>query len=170
MPPRALPGIAIVGMAARFPGAPDLDTYRKNLEAGLDAISPVPASRWDPAYYDPASGAPDRLYARRGGFLAEPVTFDAAAFGIMPVAAQGAEPDQLLALDAAARALADAALASVPHERTAVIVGRGGYLTPGMARLDQRVRVAEQLAQSLRTLVPGLDEAQIAAVKADFQA
>jgi Beta-ketoacyl synthase, N-terminal domain len=71
MPERAPPGIAIVGMAARFAGAPDLDTYRRNLENGVDAISSVPASRWDPVYYDPASSAPDRLYARRGGFLAE---------------------------------------------------------------------------------------------------
>ena len=98
------------------------------------------------------------------------MTFDALAFGIMPVAAEGAEPDQLLALDAASRALEDAALQAVPRERTAVIVGRGGYLTAGMARLDQRVRVAEQLAASLRALVPGIDEAQIAAVKASFRA
>jgi 3-oxoacyl-(acyl-carrier-protein) synthase len=161
---------AIVGMAARFAGAPDLETYRKNLWAGTDAITSAPPDRLDPVYFDPSSREPDRLYARRGGFLDEPVRFDAVAFGIMPVAAQGAEPDQLLALEAAARALEDAALAAVPRERTAVIVGRGGYLTAGMARLDQRVRVAEQIARSLRTLVPGLDEAQIAAVKSEFQA
>ena len=51
-----------------------------------------------------------------------------------------------------------------------MIVGRGGYLTAGMARLDQRVRVAEQLAASLRALVPGLDEAQIARAKDEFTA
>jgi hypothetical protein len=65
------------------------------------------------------------------------VAFDALAFGIMPVAAEGAEPDQLLALDAASRALADAGYDARPfeRERASVIVGRGGYLTPGVARL-----------------------------------
>ena len=93
--------VAIVGMACIFPQAPDLASYWRNLRDGVDAISDVPAGRWDPAYYDPASTAPDRFYARRGGFIDDYATFDAAAFGIMPIAAQGAEPDQLLALEVA---------------------------------------------------------------------
>ena len=36
------------------------------------------------------------------------------------------------------------------RRRVGVIIGRGGYLTPGMARLDQRVRTAHQLVASLR--------------------
>ncbi len=172
MPERERRGTAIVGMAAHFPGAPDLPRYWQNLEAATDAIRDVPPDRWDPVFYDPASSAPDRLYCKRGGFLAAPVRFDALSFGIMPVAAQGAEPDQLLALDAAARALADAGYAdrSFPRERASVILGRGGYLTPGVARLDQRVRAAEQLVQSLRSLLPDLGEAQLAAVRAEVQA
>ncbi len=164
-------GIAIVGMAARLPGAPDLETYWQNLHVGFDAIIDAPAERIDPVFYDPRSSAPDRLYCRRGGFLGSPVLFDAASFGIMPVAAEGAEPDQLLALEVAARALADAGYAdrSFPRDRASVILGRGGYLTAGVARLDLRVRGAEVLARSLRALVPGITEAQIAAVKVDLQ-
>ncbi len=158
-------------MAARLPGAPDLATYWQNLQVGFDAIVDAPADRLDPVFYEPQSTAPDRLYCRRGGFLASPVLFDAASFGIMPVAAEGAEPDQLLALEVAARALADAGYAdrSFPRDRASVILGRGGYLTAGVARLDQRVRGAEVLARSLRALVPGITEAQIAAVKAELQ-
>jgi acyl transferase domain-containing protein len=171
MPERERRGTAIVGMAALFPGAPDLESYRQNLEAGADAIRDVPPDRWDPVFYDPSSSAPDRLYCKRGGFLPAPVRFDALSFGIMPVAAQGAEPDQLLALEVAARALADAGYADRPfaRERASVILGRGGYLTPGVARLDQRVRAAEQLVQSLRALLPDLDEAQLATVRAEVQ-
>ncbi|WP_279579405.1 beta-ketoacyl synthase N-terminal-like domain-containing protein [Fodinicola feengrottensis] len=42
--------VAIVGMAVLLPGAPDLDlsTYWQNLVAGVDAITEVPADRWDP--------------------------------------------------------------------------------------------------------------------------
>jgi acyl transferase domain-containing protein len=165
-------GIAIVGMAARFPGAADLEALARNIEVGVDATREAPPDRWDPVFYDATSGAADRLYCRRGGFLASPFAFDALAFGIMPVAAEGAEPDQLLALDAAARALADAGHEGRRdlRERTGVILGRGGYLTAGIARLEQRVRAAEQLAQNLRALVPGVDLAALAAVKAEFQA
>ena len=34
--------IAIVGMACRFPGAPDVDAYWELLAGGVDAISEVP--------------------------------------------------------------------------------------------------------------------------------
>ncbi len=129
--------IAIVGMACVFPKAPDLATYWRNIRGGVDAITDVPAARWDPRFYDPASTAPDRFYARRGGFIDEYANFDAAAFGIMPVAAQGAEPDQLLALQAAVAAIADAGYAerAFARDRTSVIIGRGNYLGMGMLRL-----------------------------------
>ena len=41
---------------------------------------------------------PDRFYCRRGGFIDSAVPFDPSDFGIMPMAAAGTEPDQLLAL------------------------------------------------------------------------
>ncbi|MCB0958992.1 MAG: polyketide synthase dehydratase domain-containing protein, partial [Acidimicrobiales bacterium] len=113
----------------------------------------------------------DRFYCRRGGFVDDLATFDPLAFGIMPNALDAVEPDQLLALAAASAALRDA---GDPHERVdpsriSVVLGRGGYLGDGVARLDQRVRTAQQLVEALRSLVPGIDEERLAAVKAEFQ-
>ncbi|MEL7207161.1 MAG: beta-ketoacyl synthase N-terminal-like domain-containing protein, partial [Actinomycetota bacterium] len=54
-------------------------------------------------------------------------------------------------------------------ERVGVVVGRGGYFTPGMARFDQRVRVAQQLVESLRDLVPDIDDDRLELVKTAFQ-
>ncbi len=162
---------AIIGMGCIFPGAPDLETFRRNLEAGVDAISDVPASRWDPVFYDPESSAADRFYCKRGGFVDDFATFDALGFGIMPVAAMGAEPDQLIALEVAARALADSGYADKDfnRDRTGVILGRGNYIGAGMTRLEQHVRTAQQLVQCLKTLVPGITTDQLASVKAEFQ-
>ncbi|MCB0988419.1 MAG: polyketide synthase dehydratase domain-containing protein [Microthrixaceae bacterium] len=164
-------GIAIVGMACLYPGAPDLATYWANIVDGVDAITEVPASRWDPVFFDPDAKGADRFYCNRGGFVDHLATFDPLAFGIMPVAMESAEPDQLIALGAAAAALADSG--DVHHRvdpaRVAVILGRGGYLGDGVARLDQRVRTAQQLVETLRSLLPGLDEDRIQAVKAEFQ-
>ncbi|MCA9676698.1 MAG: polyketide synthase, partial [Myxococcales bacterium] len=167
--------VAIVGMAAVFPGAADLDAYWANLAGGVDAITEVPPTRWDPVFYDPAAAAtdPDRFYCRRGGFVDADAVFDPVAFGIMPVAARGAEPDQLLALGVAARALADAGYGvghEVPRDRAGVILGRGGYLTPGMARLADRVRTPQQLITTLAELVPGLDAETLARIRAAFLA
>ncbi|MEZ4402978.1 MAG: beta-ketoacyl synthase N-terminal-like domain-containing protein [Kofleriaceae bacterium] len=164
-----MPDVAIVGLAAVFPGAADAAAYWRNLVGGVDAITTVPATRWDPVFYDPAADAVDRFYCRRGGFIDGHAGFDPVAYGVMPVAVDGAEPDQLLALEVAGRALADAALTDrLPRERTGVILGRGGYLTAGMARLSQRVRSAEQLDTTLAELVPGLAPSVRAGIRAAF--
>ncbi|MCB0971952.1 MAG: acyltransferase domain-containing protein, partial [Acidimicrobiales bacterium] len=163
--------IAIVGMAALFPGAPDLDAFWRNVVEGVDATTDVPEARWDPVFFDPDAKEADRFYCRRGGFVDEIATFDPLAFGIMPNALDALEPDQLLALAAADAALRDA---GNPHEgvdptKVSVILGRGGYLGDGVARLDQRVRTAQQLVEALRSLVPEVGPERLAQVKAEFQ-
>ncbi|WP_421121778.1 beta-ketoacyl synthase N-terminal-like domain-containing protein [Aquihabitans daechungensis] len=164
-------GIAIVGIAGLFPGAPTIADFWANIRSGVDATTEVPEGRWDPVFFDADAKEADRFYCRRGGFVDDLATFDPLAFGIMPNAVDSVEPDQLLALAAASAALADA---GNPHERTdpskiSVVLGRGGYIGDGVARLDQRVRTAQQLVEALRVLVPDLDEARLAQVKAEFQ-
>ncbi|MFE3792631.1 beta-ketoacyl synthase N-terminal-like domain-containing protein [Streptomyces goshikiensis] len=168
---------AIVGMGAVFPGAADLAAYRRNLLAGTDCIGEVPPGRWDPeVYYEPAgAGGPargDRFYCRRGGFVDGLATFDPTRFGIMPAAAEGAEPDQLLALHATAEAIADAGgedRLPADRSRIGVVLGRGGFMGVATARLDQRVRTAHQLVQTLREVAPELGERRIAEVRSAFQ-
>ncbi|MFD3556662.1 beta-ketoacyl synthase N-terminal-like domain-containing protein [Streptomyces goshikiensis] len=168
---------AIVGMGAVFPGAADLAAYRRNLLAGTDCIGEVPPGRWDPeVYYEPGgSTGPargDRFYCRRGGFVDGLAAFDPTRFGIMPAAAEGAEPDQLLALHATAEAIADAGgedRLPADRSRIGVVLGRGGFMGVATARLDQRVRTAHQLAQTLREVAPELGERRIAEVRSAFQ-
>jgi acyl transferase domain-containing protein/phosphopantetheinyl transferase len=159
--------VAIVGMAAQFPGAPDLRSFAENVFEGRDAISIAPRDRQDPVFFDPRSRAPDRFAVNRGGFLGSTASFDAIAFGVMPIAAAGAEPDQLLGLAVAHAALADAGYEerSFARDRASVIVGRGGYLTPGVARLAERIRGTEQVLRALRAIVPSIDEARLGQVK-----
>ena len=165
-------GIAIVGLAGLFPGASSIEAFWANIRNGVDATSDVPPNRWDPVFFDPDGKGADRFYCRRGGFVDDVATFDPLAFGIMPVAVETAEPDQLLALGAAAAALDDAGSAHerVDPRRVAVILGRGGYIGDGVARLDQRVRTAQQLVEALRTLVPGIDEAKFQQLAAGAKA
>ncbi|MEV5774881.1 beta-ketoacyl synthase N-terminal-like domain-containing protein [Streptomyces antimycoticus] len=169
------PPVAIVGMSVLLPGSPDLDAYWRNLVGGVDAISDVPAGRWDAGFYAPEGGgdtpaAPDRVYCRRGGFVDEFARIEAARFGIMPNSVSGTEPDQLIALGVAAAAIADAGGEDrLPaRQRVGVVLGRGGYLTPGLVRLDQRVRTAHQLVRTLGELLPDLEPGQLDLVRAAF--
>ncbi|MDH6128072.1 type I polyketide synthase [Kitasatospora sp. GP82] len=169
-----LPPVAVVGMAVLLPGAPDLATYWRNLVGGVDAITDVPEGRWDAGYYDPGAAAgpaaPDRLYCRRGGFVDALAEVQPTRFGIMPSSVSGTEPDQLIALQVAAAAIADAGGPErLPdRDRVGVMLGRGGYLTPGLVRLDQRVRSAHQVVRTLGELLPDLTASQLDRVREAF--
>ncbi|MEV6540481.1 beta-ketoacyl synthase N-terminal-like domain-containing protein [Streptomyces sp. NPDC051665] len=166
--------VAIVGMSVLLPGAADLDAYWRNLLGGTDAISEVPDGRWDADYYRPDSASgpavADQVYCRRGGFVDELAEVEVTRFGIMPNSVPGTEPDQLIALHVAAAALADAGGESrLPdRRRVGVVLGRGGYLTPGLVRLDQRVRTAGQLVRTLGELLPDLDPGQLDRIRTAF--
>ncbi|GGV26138.1 hypothetical protein GCM10010260_78200 [Streptomyces filipinensis] len=165
--------MAVTGMAVLLPGAPGLDAYWRNLRDGADAIREVPADRWDAAYYrpgPPAGSAAGQVYCRRGGFVDGLAEIDVTRYGIMPASVPGTEPDQLIALDVAAAALTDAGGEDrlPPRDRIGVALGRGGYLTPGLARLDQRVRTAGQLTHTLGELLPDLTATQLARIHAAF--
>ncbi|MFF3445890.1 beta-ketoacyl synthase N-terminal-like domain-containing protein [Streptomyces sp. NPDC002667] len=166
--------VAIVGMAVLLPGARDLEAYWLNLRDGVDAIGEVPQGRWDARYYHPgtasAPAVADQVYCRRGGFVDGLAEVEVTRFGIMPNSVAGTEPDQLIALHVAAAALADAGGQDrLPDRgRVGVVLGRGGYLTPGLVRLDQRVRTAAQLVRTLSELLPELTDSQLNRVRTAF--
>ena len=114
--------IAVVGMAALFPGAPDLERYWDNILKKVDSIIEVPESRWEIAdYYDEDANVPDKTYSKRGGFIPE-VDFDPMEFGIPPNLLEQTDSSQLLGLLVARTALEDAVYAEAAdtlRERTA---------------------------------------------------
>ena len=64
--------IAIVGISAIMPDAPDADTFWGNIRNGVYSISDVPTERWDPdLYYDPDMRAEDKTYSKIGGWVRE---------------------------------------------------------------------------------------------------
>ncbi|WP_284581535.1 type I polyketide synthase [Streptomyces sp. 2P-4] len=101
--------IAVVGMACVFPGAPDLAAFWAQVLDGRDAVTEVPAERWDPDVH--CSPGPDgsgpASASRWGGFLPR-IPFDPLRYGIPPASLGSIEPVQLLALEVSRRALEDA--------------------------------------------------------------
>ncbi len=119
--------IAIVGMACVFPDAPDLDSFWANILDGSCAIGEVPADRWNTGiFFDPESrgASGGQTYCKVGGWLPW-VRFDPLEYGIPPRSLVSIEPTQLLALEVARRALADAGYDKRPfaRDRAAVVFG-----------------------------------------------
>lgn len=130
--------IAIVGMACRFPGAPDLDEFWKLLTDARDAISEVPADRFDvEEIYDPTGATPGTTRTKWGGFVESVADFDAGFFGISPREAVEMDPQQRMFLEVAWEALEDAGLRAdeLAGSRTGVFVGAS---TSDHARLATR--------------------------------
>ncbi len=66
--------IAIVGVGAVLPDAPNVPAFWQNVKDGHYSISEVTPDRWDPTlYYDPDHKAPDKTYSKIGGWVREHV-------------------------------------------------------------------------------------------------
>ena len=164
--------IAVVGMACLYPQAPDLETYWQNILKGHDAITEISPQRWDQLFYDPEMRSRYRVYCKRGGFVDDLCKFDPSKYGIMPVAAQGAESEQLLALEVATQALADARLdkARLSRLKAGVIIGRGNYPSAIVIRLVNSFYATDQTLLALRKYAPHLDEKTLSSIETELQA
>ena len=119
-------GIAIVGMACRFPGAADPAAFWRLLEAGETAVTDGRngSGSWSGFVGDPA--AKDVLY-RRGAFVEGLDQFDAGFFRMQPIEARAIDPQQRMLLETSWQALEDAGIdpGSLRGSRTGVYVGIG---------------------------------------------
>ncbi|WP_198683408.1 SDR family NAD(P)-dependent oxidoreductase [Peristeroidobacter agariperforans] len=118
--------IAIVGLSGRYPEAPDLGTYWRNLRDGRDCIVEVPKDRWDwRDYFSEDRTQTGRHFSKWGGFIAGVDEFDPLFFNISPKEAKGIDPQERLFLQHAWLAIEDAGYtrASLPNDRVGVYAG-----------------------------------------------
>ena len=128
-PAPAAEPIAIVGMACRFPGAPDLHAFWQLISEGRSAVSEVPADRWNAdAFYDATGETPGKMSVRWAAFIENPDQFDPQFFGITPREAVRMDPQQRLLLEVAWEAMENAGRPAEEFAgtRTGVFVGIGG--------------------------------------------
>lgn len=140
MKPRSdQPGVAIVGMSCRFPGAPNCQTYWNNLVAGIESITQI-------ADHDllsagvPADTIRDPSYVKAASVLESIEYFDAPFFEYSPGEARLMDPQQRLLLEVAWEAFEDAGYR--PGGATGVFVGCGGIAS---SYLLDRIGVSSDL-------------------------
>ena len=64
--------IAIVGVGAILPDAPNAPAFWDNIKSGRYSVTEVDSDRWDPKlYYDPDPKVPDKSYSKIGGWVRE---------------------------------------------------------------------------------------------------
>jgi amino acid adenylation domain-containing protein len=100
--------VAIVGMAGRFPGAPDVAAFWRNLAGGVESVTFFSTEELAQAGVDPAKLADPRYVPARA--VVDGVEwFDAGFFGYSPREAELIDPQQRMFLECAWHALEDAA-------------------------------------------------------------
>lgn len=104
--------VAVIGIGCRFPGARNKAEFWELLSEGRDAVTEVPADRWDAdSFYDPDSTVPGKMTTRWGGFLPDLDQFEPLFFNISPREAVHLDPRQRLIMESAWEALEDAGIA-----------------------------------------------------------
>ena len=168
--------VAVVGVSAIMPEAPDAPTFWNNIKSGRYSISDVPPERWDPElYYDPDPHAPDKTYSRIGGWVRE-FPWEPFAWKLPIPPAVGAQLDdgQKWAVAGTRAALLDAGWPdwTVDPERVAVIIGSaiGGDKQHRSNLRIQFPKFARDLgaAPSFAALPEKVRDAVIAETRAEF--
>ncbi len=118
--------VAVIGAAAIFPGADDLNRFWLNLETQVDSITEIPPDRWDwREYYSNKDYEKNKTCSRWGGFIDDVDKFDAPFFNISPREAELMDPQHRLFLQTAWKAVEDAGyrVSQLSGLRVGVFVG-----------------------------------------------
>ncbi|MEX0641496.1 MAG: polyketide synthase, partial [Pirellulales bacterium] len=128
LPPPGAEPIAIIGMACRFPGAPNLEAFWRLICECRSAVREVPADRWDvDEFFEPTGEVPGKMSVRWAALVDGPDQFDPQFFGITPREAARMDPQQRLLLEVAWEAMENAGRPAdtLAGSRTGVFVGIG---------------------------------------------
>ncbi len=133
--------VAIVGIGAIFPDAPDLKQYWDNIRNGKSSAREVPPGRWHVSadtVYDSTPGKPDHVYSRRGCFIEElPPLALLSGIALDAGLVAGLDPLFQLLLHAGKRAFDNGITAPLDRSRIGVIIGNLALPTETSAQLTR---------------------------------
>ncbi|MEG4457204.1 beta-ketoacyl synthase N-terminal-like domain-containing protein [Microcoleus sp. N9_A1] len=127
--PDSIEGIAIIGMAGRFPGAKNVDDFWQNLRDGVESISFFTEEELKSSGID-ESVVRDPRYVKARAVLEDIELFDASFFGFNPREAEITDPQHRFFLESAWEALENAGYNSETYEGSiGVYAGAGSFNT-----------------------------------------
>ena len=144
--------IAVIGMACRLPGAPDVQHYWRNLREGAESITFYTEEELR------AAGVGDALlanpeYVRSGGGRIDGIElFDAGFFGLVPKEAELLDPQHRLFLELAHTGLEDAGYDPATYDGLIGVfagAGRANYLLQNLASNPDLLEAVGPVAATL---------------------
>ncbi|WP_291475426.1 polyketide synthase Pks13 [Corynebacterium sp.] len=117
--------VAVVGMAARYPGAESVRDMWTLFEQGRSGVGELPEGRWSEFDGDPEMVRRMSEAQLTGGYLQDIASFDNEFFGLSPVEAANMDPQQRILLQLTWEALEDAHIPAntLRGTRTGVFMG-----------------------------------------------
>jgi acyl transferase domain-containing protein len=128
-----LEGVAIVGMAGRFPGAQSVSEFWRNQLNGVEAISHFTVDELE--IPNAAAAASNPNYVRAHSVLEGADLFDPEFFGIYPREAELMDPQHRLFLEASWNALEDGAYDPFTYSGAIGVFGGTSHATYFLSRL-----------------------------------
>lgn len=151
-------GIAIIGMAGRFPDANSTDELWEIVKKKKDCISTLPLFReWDCIDMHAKLNPLNSCEFGKGGYLREIDKFDYSFFGITPHEAMYMDPSQRLFLEVAFHALEDAGYTGNSRKEELVGVYVGYSTWPIYAKLlsaEQVDEYSDAFTGGLSSMIP----------------
>jgi acyl transferase domain-containing protein/acyl carrier protein len=141
----SLEGVAIIGMAGRFPGAGSVEEFWRNLRAGVESISFFTDEELLDAGVPPAL-LDDPNYVRMGGALEGVELFDASFFNYTPREAEIMDPQQRFFLECAWESLENAGYDPETYEGFIGVYAGAGASTYQKNHLSRYTELTSSLA------------------------
>jgi amino acid adenylation domain-containing protein len=155
--------LAIIGMAVRAPGCPDLDAFWQAQLDGVDGIRHFQPQELDPGLPQSLRRRPNFVPAR--GILDDTERFDAALFGLSPREALLVDPQQRLLLELAWTTLEHAGVVPATAVRRDQRIGVWAGTAHNRHALDLREHAAAAVERSGELALQVANEKDYAALR-----
>ena len=143
-----LDGVAIIGMAGRFPDAKNLDEFWENIRDGVNSIKPIADDELELSGSDAEVAKNNPNYVKKAAAVEDADLFDASFFGIYPKEAEAMDPQHRLLLECSWHALEDAGYDPDIYDGS-IGVFAGCYMnTYTLSSLDSNPAFMQSLANS----------------------
>ena len=163
--------IALVGISIYCPAGDSVEEFWQGISSGGDFITEAPEDVIEGYHFAGDPNPIDRFYCSRGGFLLKPLKVDPLRYGIMPIAAGGIDPEQLISLMGVEHALIDAGIFAkgISTQKCSIIIGKGNFSGLVQMRTIEIMRMARQLTALLKSTLPDLTDQDLVRIREAYQ-
>jgi acyl transferase domain-containing protein len=148
-----------------------VEEFWDGISRGGDFITEAPPDVIESYHFEGEPNGIDQFYCKRGGF-GTVFKVDPLRYGILPIAANGIDPDQLISMAGSEQALLDAGVfeKDIPLQKCSIIIGKGNFSGLVPLRSLEIIRMARQFTALLKIALPELTDGELEKIRKAYQA